>query len=158
MSNQLTLLRSRENHYDNMVRMYSNCSVVLENLEVTYSLEHQDLSFLQVGLNSCLSFWFSQQRRWRVFSVLGFNLHFLPGAGWSSLGGFGTFFFFFDISSPVCFSSQIYFGFLPIILQTVLGFYVHLLPPRRLLVSIHFWETWKLLCTLTCPRNYSTVW
>eukprot|EP00064_Thunnus_orientalis_P014425 superscaffoldBa00002497_g14469 len=30
-----------------MVRMYSNCSVVLENLEVTYILEHQDLSFLQ---------------------------------------------------------------------------------------------------------------
>ncbi|XP_028288363.1 melanoma receptor tyrosine-protein kinase-like isoform X2 [Parambassis ranga] len=47
MSNQLTLLGTRENHYDNMVRMYSNCSVVLENLEVTYSLEHQDLSFLQ---------------------------------------------------------------------------------------------------------------
>uniref|UniRef100_A0A4W6CT20 Receptor protein-tyrosine kinase n=1 Tax=Lates calcarifer TaxID=8187 RepID=A0A4W6CT20_LATCA len=47
MSNQLTLLGTRENHYDNMVRMYSNCSVVLENLEVTYSLQHQDLSFLQ---------------------------------------------------------------------------------------------------------------
>ncbi|XP_042255698.1 melanoma receptor tyrosine-protein kinase-like [Thunnus maccoyii] len=47
MSNQLTLLGTRENHYDNMVRMYSNCSVVLENLEVTYILEHQDLSFLQ---------------------------------------------------------------------------------------------------------------
>ncbi|XP_074549435.1 melanoma receptor tyrosine-protein kinase-like isoform X2 [Halichoeres trimaculatus] len=47
MSNQLTLLGTRENHYENMVRMYSNCSVVLENLEVTYTLEHQDLSFLQ---------------------------------------------------------------------------------------------------------------
>uniref|UniRef100_A0A3B5ARF5 Receptor protein-tyrosine kinase n=1 Tax=Stegastes partitus TaxID=144197 RepID=A0A3B5ARF5_9TELE len=47
MSNQLSLLGSREHHYDNMVRMFSNCSVVLENLEVTYSLEHQDLSFLQ---------------------------------------------------------------------------------------------------------------
>uniref|UniRef100_A0A671Y6K6 Receptor protein-tyrosine kinase n=1 Tax=Sparus aurata TaxID=8175 RepID=A0A671Y6K6_SPAAU len=47
MSNQLTLLGSRENHYENLVRMYSNCSVVLENLEITYSLEHQDLSFLQ---------------------------------------------------------------------------------------------------------------
>ncbi|KAI3355585.1 hypothetical protein L3Q82_018406 [Scortum barcoo] len=47
MSNQLTLLGTRENHYDNMVRMYSNCSVVLENLEVTYTLEHQDLAFLQ---------------------------------------------------------------------------------------------------------------
>ena len=48
MSNHLTLLGTRENHYSNMVRMYSNCSVVLENLEVTYTLEHQDLSFLQV--------------------------------------------------------------------------------------------------------------
>ncbi|XP_029002381.1 melanoma receptor tyrosine-protein kinase-like [Betta splendens] len=47
MSNQLTLLGTRENHYDNMVKMYSHCSVVLENLEVTYTLEHQDLSFLQ---------------------------------------------------------------------------------------------------------------
>ncbi|KAK2886798.1 melanoma receptor tyrosine-protein kinase-like [Channa argus] len=47
MSNQLTLLGTRENHYDNMVRMYTNCSVVLENLEVTYTMEHQDLSFLQ---------------------------------------------------------------------------------------------------------------
>lgn len=48
MSNQLTLLSSRDNHYDNMVRMYTDCAVVLENLEVTYTLEHQDLSFLQV--------------------------------------------------------------------------------------------------------------
>nr|XP_046228029.1 melanoma receptor tyrosine-protein kinase-like isoform X2 [Scatophagus argus] len=47
MSNQLTLLGTRDNHYDNMVRMYANCSVVLENLEITYTLEHQDLSFLQ---------------------------------------------------------------------------------------------------------------
>ncbi|XP_061522885.1 melanoma receptor tyrosine-protein kinase-like isoform X5 [Phycodurus eques] len=47
MSNQLTLLGTRENHYDNMVRMYSNCSVVLDNLEVTYTLEHQNLSFLR---------------------------------------------------------------------------------------------------------------
>uniref|UniRef100_A0A7N6AFC5 Receptor protein-tyrosine kinase n=1 Tax=Anabas testudineus TaxID=64144 RepID=A0A7N6AFC5_ANATE len=45
--NQLALLGTRENHYDNMVRMYSNCSVVLDNLEVTYTMEHQDLSFLQ---------------------------------------------------------------------------------------------------------------
>lgn len=49
MSNQLTMLGTRENHYDNMVRMYSNCSVVLDNLEVTYTLEHHDLSFLQVS-------------------------------------------------------------------------------------------------------------
>ncbi|XP_061569236.1 melanoma receptor tyrosine-protein kinase-like [Cololabis saira] len=47
MSNQLTQLGTRENHYDNMARMYSNCSVVLDNLEVTYTLEHQNLSFLQ---------------------------------------------------------------------------------------------------------------
>ncbi|XP_029698332.1 melanoma receptor tyrosine-protein kinase-like [Takifugu rubripes] len=47
MSNQLTLLGTRENHYDNMQRMFSNCSVVLENLEVTYTLEHHSLSFLQ---------------------------------------------------------------------------------------------------------------
>ncbi|KAM9337473.1 melanoma receptor tyrosine-protein kinase-like [Symphorus nematophorus] len=47
MSNQLTLLGTRENHYDNMVRMYSNCSIILENLEITYTLEHQDLSFLR---------------------------------------------------------------------------------------------------------------
>uniref|UniRef100_A0A8C9XHW6 receptor protein-tyrosine kinase n=1 Tax=Sander lucioperca TaxID=283035 RepID=A0A8C9XHW6_SANLU len=47
MSNYLTLLGTRDYHYDNMVRMYANCSVVLENLEVTYTLAHQDLSFLQ---------------------------------------------------------------------------------------------------------------
>ncbi|KAM6900104.1 melanoma receptor tyrosine-protein kinase-like [Xenentodon cancila] len=47
MSNQLTQLGTRDNHYDNMVRIYSNCSVVLDNLEITYTLEHQDLSFLQ---------------------------------------------------------------------------------------------------------------
>ncbi|XP_042370683.1 melanoma receptor tyrosine-protein kinase-like, partial [Plectropomus leopardus] len=46
-SNQLTLLGTRESHYNKMVTMYSNCSVVLENLEVTFTLEHQDLSFLQ---------------------------------------------------------------------------------------------------------------
>lgn len=48
-SNLLTLLGTREYHYESMVRMYSNCSVVLENLEITYTLENQDLSFLQVG-------------------------------------------------------------------------------------------------------------
>ncbi|TNN26555.1 Melanoma receptor tyrosine-protein kinase [Liparis tanakae] len=47
MQNYLTLLGTRERHYVNMVKMYSNCSVVLENLEVTYSLEHHDLGFLQ---------------------------------------------------------------------------------------------------------------
>ncbi|XP_068603953.1 LOW QUALITY PROTEIN: melanoma receptor tyrosine-protein kinase-like [Brachionichthys hirsutus] len=46
-SNQLTLLGTRDNHYDNLVRTYTDCSVVLENLEVTYTLQHQDLSFLK---------------------------------------------------------------------------------------------------------------
>ncbi|KAM3593948.1 uncharacterized protein V6R79_026296 [Siganus canaliculatus] len=47
MNNHLNQLGTRENHYNNMVRMFTNCSVVLENLEVTYTLEHHDLSFLQ---------------------------------------------------------------------------------------------------------------
>ncbi|XP_054621745.1 melanoma receptor tyrosine-protein kinase-like isoform X3 [Dunckerocampus dactyliophorus] len=46
-SNQLTLLGTPENHYDNMVRMYANCSVVLDNLEITHTLQQHDLSFLQ---------------------------------------------------------------------------------------------------------------
>lgn len=49
MSNHLSLLGTYEQHYDSMVRMYSNCSVVLENLEITYTQEHHDLSFLQVS-------------------------------------------------------------------------------------------------------------
>ncbi|MEQ2190618.1 hypothetical protein XENOCAPTIV_002494 [Xenoophorus captivus] len=52
MSNQLTLLGTREYHYGNMKRMYSNCNIVLENLEITYTQEHQDLSFLEVCLIS----------------------------------------------------------------------------------------------------------
>lgn len=48
MSNQLNLLGTPENHYDNMLRMFSNCSVVLENLEVTYTQKHHSLTFLQV--------------------------------------------------------------------------------------------------------------
>ncbi|KAK9527386.1 hypothetical protein VZT92_013953 [Zoarces viviparus] len=47
MHNYLTMLGTRDYHYDKMVQMYTNCSVVLENLEVTYTQEHQDLSFLQ---------------------------------------------------------------------------------------------------------------
>ncbi|KAM3860320.1 LOW QUALITY PROTEIN: melanoma receptor tyrosine-protein kinase-like [Diretmus argenteus] len=47
VSNQLTLLGTFDDHYDNLVRMYSNCTVVLENLEVTYTQENHDLSFLQ---------------------------------------------------------------------------------------------------------------
>uniref|UniRef100_A0A3Q2ZFX4 Uncharacterized protein n=1 Tax=Kryptolebias marmoratus TaxID=37003 RepID=A0A3Q2ZFX4_KRYMA len=31
---------------------YSNCSVVLENLEITYTLEHHDLSFLKVRIST----------------------------------------------------------------------------------------------------------
>lgn len=39
---------SREDHYANMLKTYSNCTVVLENLEITYMEEHRDLSFLRV--------------------------------------------------------------------------------------------------------------
>uniref|UniRef100_A0A8C9Z464 Receptor protein-tyrosine kinase n=1 Tax=Sander lucioperca TaxID=283035 RepID=A0A8C9Z464_SANLU len=44
--NRLNLLGSKDDHYLNMVKTYSNCTVVLENLEVTYMEEHRDLSFL----------------------------------------------------------------------------------------------------------------
>ncbi|XP_028818310.1 epidermal growth factor receptor isoform X3 [Denticeps clupeoides] len=47
LSNKLTLLGSYDDHYRNMVRMYTNCSTVLENLEITYVQEYQDLSFLR---------------------------------------------------------------------------------------------------------------
>lgn len=67
MSNQLALLGTRENHYDNMVRMYSHCSVVLENLEITYTLQHQDLSFLQV----CTTVKHVLQIPDRVFVIVG---------------------------------------------------------------------------------------
>ncbi|XP_027860188.1 melanoma receptor tyrosine-protein kinase isoform X2 [Xiphophorus couchianus] len=43
-SNQMTML---DNHYLKMKKMYSGCNVVLENLEITYTQENQDLSFLQ---------------------------------------------------------------------------------------------------------------
>uniref|UniRef100_A0A8C9Z3V3 Receptor protein-tyrosine kinase n=1 Tax=Sander lucioperca TaxID=283035 RepID=A0A8C9Z3V3_SANLU len=46
ISNRLNLLGSKDDHYLNMVKTYSNCTVVLENLEVTYMEEHRDLSFL----------------------------------------------------------------------------------------------------------------
>ncbi|XP_038157523.1 epidermal growth factor receptor isoform X1 [Cyprinodon tularosa] len=46
-TNHLNLLGSKEDHYQNMVKTYSNCTVVLENLEITYVEEHRDLSFLQ---------------------------------------------------------------------------------------------------------------
>ncbi|KAK7945473.1 hypothetical protein WMY93_001201 [Mugilogobius chulae] len=37
----------QDDHYQNMVKTYSNCTVVLENLEITYMDEHRDLSFLK---------------------------------------------------------------------------------------------------------------
>uniref|UniRef100_A0A8C6WZT5 Receptor protein-tyrosine kinase n=1 Tax=Neogobius melanostomus TaxID=47308 RepID=A0A8C6WZT5_9GOBI len=46
ITNSLSLLGSKDNHYENMVKTYSNCTVVLENLEITYMEEHRDLSFL----------------------------------------------------------------------------------------------------------------
>uniref|UniRef100_A0A7N8WM26 Receptor protein-tyrosine kinase n=1 Tax=Mastacembelus armatus TaxID=205130 RepID=A0A7N8WM26_9TELE len=47
ITNRLNLLGSKDDHYLNMVKTYSNCTVVLENLEVTYMEEHRDLSFLR---------------------------------------------------------------------------------------------------------------
>uniref|UniRef100_A0A668AWW5 Receptor protein-tyrosine kinase n=1 Tax=Myripristis murdjan TaxID=586833 RepID=A0A668AWW5_9TELE len=42
-----SLLRNDKDHYLNMVKTYSNCTVVLENLEVTHMENHHDLSFLR---------------------------------------------------------------------------------------------------------------
>ncbi|KAG2458330.1 EGFR factor, partial [Polypterus senegalus] len=47
LSNRLTKLRNTEDHYRTLVRSYSNCTVVLENLEITYIDENRDLSFLK---------------------------------------------------------------------------------------------------------------
>ncbi|KAG9333785.1 hypothetical protein JZ751_010127 [Albula glossodonta] len=47
-NNKLARLGSPDDHYKNMVRMYSNCTVLLENLEITYTKEHHDLSFLSM--------------------------------------------------------------------------------------------------------------
>uniref|UniRef100_A0A3Q1AYS3 Receptor protein-tyrosine kinase n=1 Tax=Amphiprion ocellaris TaxID=80972 RepID=A0A3Q1AYS3_AMPOC len=47
ISNRFNLLGSKDNHYLNMVKTYGNCTVVLENLEVTHMEEHRDLSFLR---------------------------------------------------------------------------------------------------------------
>ncbi|XP_041101234.1 epidermal growth factor receptor-like isoform X1 [Polyodon spathula] len=47
ISNRLTRLGTHEDHYNNIVRMYRNCTVVLENLEITYVEENRDLSFLK---------------------------------------------------------------------------------------------------------------
>ncbi|CAL8402257.1 unnamed protein product [Gadus morhua 'NCC'] len=45
-SNQLALLGTYDEHYDNLVRVYTDCTVLLENLEITYIQQHRDLSFL----------------------------------------------------------------------------------------------------------------
>ncbi|XP_072296981.1 epidermal growth factor receptor [Eucyclogobius newberryi] len=47
IANRLNLLGTKDDHYQNMVKTYSNCTVVLENLEITYMEEHRDLSFLR---------------------------------------------------------------------------------------------------------------
>uniref|UniRef100_A0A674ANB5 Receptor protein-tyrosine kinase n=1 Tax=Salmo trutta TaxID=8032 RepID=A0A674ANB5_SALTR len=47
VTNRFSLLGSKEDHYLNMVKTYSNCTVVLENLEVTYMEDYHDLSFLR---------------------------------------------------------------------------------------------------------------
>uniref|UniRef100_A0A8C6WLY2 Receptor protein-tyrosine kinase n=1 Tax=Neogobius melanostomus TaxID=47308 RepID=A0A8C6WLY2_9GOBI len=46
-TNALSLLGTEENHYKNMVRIYFNCTTILENLEITHTLRHHDLSFLE---------------------------------------------------------------------------------------------------------------
>ncbi|XP_076149623.1 epidermal growth factor receptor [Alosa pseudoharengus] len=46
-NNKLTLLGTHDDHYQNLVKMYSNCTVVLENLEITYTSDQHDLSFLK---------------------------------------------------------------------------------------------------------------
>ncbi|XP_077050866.1 epidermal growth factor receptor isoform X2 [Siphateles boraxobius] len=61
-NNKLTLLGAVDDHYQILVKMYSNCTVVLENLEITYMTEKHDLSFLRsiqevggyvlIGINS----------------------------------------------------------------------------------------------------------
>ncbi|XP_046880094.1 melanoma receptor tyrosine-protein kinase-like isoform X2 [Hypomesus transpacificus] len=46
-NNRLTQLGTLDDHYNNHVRMYTNCTVVLENLEITYTQPYHDLSYLQ---------------------------------------------------------------------------------------------------------------
>ncbi|KAG9278768.1 epidermal growth factor receptor-like [Astyanax mexicanus] len=46
-NNRMTLLSTVDEHYQNMVKMYSNCTVILENLEITYTSHEHDLSFLK---------------------------------------------------------------------------------------------------------------
>ncbi|XP_064414302.1 epidermal growth factor receptor [Latimeria chalumnae] len=46
-NNKLTLLRSPEDHYNILRKIYNNCEVVLGNLEITYMEPNHDLSFLK---------------------------------------------------------------------------------------------------------------
>ncbi|XP_062844135.1 epidermal growth factor receptor [Trichomycterus rosablanca] len=45
--NRLTMLSTVDDHYQILVKMYSNCTVVLENLEITHTAHYHDLSFLK---------------------------------------------------------------------------------------------------------------
>lgn len=55
-----------------MVKTYSNCTVVLENLEVTYMEDHRDLSFLRVNtaLHPGLNMYITAARRILFFTYL----------------------------------------------------------------------------------------
>ncbi|XP_076838213.1 epidermal growth factor receptor [Brachyhypopomus gauderio] len=44
---RLNLLNNVDEHYQKMVKMYSNCTVILENLEIAYTTSKHDLSFLE---------------------------------------------------------------------------------------------------------------
>uniref|UniRef100_A0AAR2KQF3 receptor protein-tyrosine kinase n=1 Tax=Pygocentrus nattereri TaxID=42514 RepID=A0AAR2KQF3_PYGNA len=46
-NNKLSLLAQADDHYEALVRMYRNCTVVLKNLEITHIRENYDLSFLR---------------------------------------------------------------------------------------------------------------
>ncbi|XP_076826383.1 epidermal growth factor receptor isoform X1 [Brachyhypopomus gauderio] len=45
--NKLNLLGEPNDHYESLVKMYSNCTVVLQNLEITHLQEYHDLTFLR---------------------------------------------------------------------------------------------------------------
>lgn len=46
-NNKLSLLGTVEDHYQFLLKMYRNCTVVLENLEITHVTDKYDLSFLK---------------------------------------------------------------------------------------------------------------
>ncbi|XP_053507801.1 epidermal growth factor receptor [Ictalurus furcatus] len=46
-SSRLNLLNTVDVHFQSMVQMYSNCTVILENLEITHTTDKHDLSFLK---------------------------------------------------------------------------------------------------------------